>query len=544
MVLWRGVVFISGRFAFKVVVFKRNSPHFLQTLSPIRNILAPLSFICFSRSIHIKMEPQTLGSVSLADSGKGGVGPKKNWDKAWPMMSERKGPVREGSPSIKLGLGIGAGSEGPSHVIKQGKPVFTPVQLHEFHLQALILKYMVAGLPVPLQLVLPIWKSVASSLGSVNGGIYNQYPTFVGFNPQGFDYRTMMDPEPGRCRRTDGKKWRCSWNVVPDQKYCERHMHRGRQRSRKHVEAFKPDASTTVNSSNKNTTINSNNTDSTNANLSISIPVNLQLATPSINTSNNDSITNTAISSHNGSNYNVDVNEGLTATPTIITTPTSNSESKNKVGVKNETAVATTTTIIRAGTGNDDNSRNNKNYVDIKDVFCNHINDNNNVHSSSNYGNNGNIGSTMTGFRFSPKSVLQVIGCSSPCLDYRSIIDPELHRCRRTDGKKWRCSSDVIPDQKYCGKHMHRGAKKLVIASQQVTVAAAAPSTSSTHLAPLAIPIKVDDSINLNTNLSISIPASPQPMTNDEKNSTSSSSDATTISDEVSSISHQLALSP
>lgn len=45
-----------------------------------------------------------------------------------------------------------------------------------------------------------------------------------------------MDPEPGRCRRTDGKKWRCSRDVVPGQKYCERHMHRGRNRSRKPVE--------------------------------------------------------------------------------------------------------------------------------------------------------------------------------------------------------------------------------------------------------------------------------------------------------------------
>ncbi|EPS59588.1 hypothetical protein M569_15218, partial [Genlisea aurea] len=41
---------------------------------------------------------------------------------------------------------------------------------------------------------------------------------------------------PGRCRRTDGKKWRCSRDVVAGQKYCERHMHRGRNRSRKHVE--------------------------------------------------------------------------------------------------------------------------------------------------------------------------------------------------------------------------------------------------------------------------------------------------------------------
>ncbi|PKA54211.1 Growth-regulating factor 12 [Apostasia shenzhenica] len=46
-----------------------------------------------------------------------------------------------------------------------------------------------------------------------------------------------MEPEPGRCRRTDGKKWRCSRDVVPDHKYCERHVHRGRNRSRKPVDA-------------------------------------------------------------------------------------------------------------------------------------------------------------------------------------------------------------------------------------------------------------------------------------------------------------------
>lgn len=51
-----------------------------------------------------------------------------------------------------------------------------------------------------------------------------------------------MDPEPGRCRRTDGKKWRCSRDVVPGQKYCERHVHRGRNRSRKPVEIPTPAA--------------------------------------------------------------------------------------------------------------------------------------------------------------------------------------------------------------------------------------------------------------------------------------------------------------
>ena len=50
------------------------------------------------------------------------------------------------------------------------------------------------------------------------------------------------DPEPRRCRRTDGKKWRCSKDAAPDQKYCERHMHRGKPRSRKPVEVPKSKA--------------------------------------------------------------------------------------------------------------------------------------------------------------------------------------------------------------------------------------------------------------------------------------------------------------
>lgn len=45
-----------------------------------------------------------------------------------------------------------------------------------------------------------------------------------------------IDPEPGRCRRTDGKKWRCSKEAFHESKYCEKHMHRGKNRSRKHVE--------------------------------------------------------------------------------------------------------------------------------------------------------------------------------------------------------------------------------------------------------------------------------------------------------------------
>ncbi|CAA0809072.1 Growth-regulating factor 2 [Striga hermonthica] len=60
------------------------------------------------------------------------------------------------------------------------------------------------------------------------------------------------DPEPGRCRRTDGKKWRCSREVVADQKYCERHINRGRHRSRKPVEGQSAPLSTTTNNNNNN----------------------------------------------------------------------------------------------------------------------------------------------------------------------------------------------------------------------------------------------------------------------------------------------------
>jgi hypothetical protein len=68
--------------------------------------------------------------------------------------------------------------------------------------------------------------------------------------------RKAEDPEPGRCRRTDGKKWRCSKEAYPDSKYCEKHMHRGKNRSRKPVEmslATPPPPSSSATSAASNT---------------------------------------------------------------------------------------------------------------------------------------------------------------------------------------------------------------------------------------------------------------------------------------------------
>ncbi|QCE05936.1 growth-regulating factor 4-like [Vigna unguiculata] len=108
---------------------------------------------------------------------------------------------------------------------------FSFAQWQELELQALIFRYMLAGAPVPPQLLQPIKKSF---LHSPLPFLHLYHPPLL---ESGYYWgREAVDPEPGRCRRTDGKKWRCSREAVEGQKYCERHMHRGRNRSRKPVE--------------------------------------------------------------------------------------------------------------------------------------------------------------------------------------------------------------------------------------------------------------------------------------------------------------------
>ncbi|KAK9292702.1 hypothetical protein L1049_020681 [Liquidambar formosana] len=114
---------------------------------------------------------------------------------------------------------------------------FTHAQWKELERQAMIYKYMMASVPVPPDLLLPITRNhcdpAASHSTLGRGSVFN------------LRFSNNTDPEPGRCRRTDGKKWRCSRDVAPDQKYCERHMHRGRPRSRKPVEVHAPDFNNT-----------------------------------------------------------------------------------------------------------------------------------------------------------------------------------------------------------------------------------------------------------------------------------------------------------
>ncbi|VAI48375.1 unnamed protein product [Triticum turgidum subsp. durum] len=137
-------------------------------------------------------------------------------------------PFCRSSPFSAGGNG-GMGEEARMDGRWMARPVpFTAAQYEELEHQALIYKYLVAGVSVPPDLVLPIRRGIESLAAR-----FYHNPLAIGY---GSYLGKKVDPEPGRCRRTDGKKWRCAKEAASDSKYCERHMHRGRNRSRKPVE--------------------------------------------------------------------------------------------------------------------------------------------------------------------------------------------------------------------------------------------------------------------------------------------------------------------
>ncbi|KAK8652903.1 hypothetical protein V6N13_126926 [Hibiscus sabdariffa] len=132
-----------------------------------------------------------------------------------------------GSGSLNASMhGIFSGVEGP----------FTLSQWNELKHQALIFKYITSNVLVPSNLLVPLKKPL-SPYG------YLPYDS-LGWGSFHLRYTSKTDPEPGRCRRTDGKKWRCSWDAVANKKYCEKHINRGCHRSRKHVEGQTSHAAT------------------------------------------------------------------------------------------------------------------------------------------------------------------------------------------------------------------------------------------------------------------------------------------------------------
>ncbi|KAF8034036.1 hypothetical protein BT93_C0345 [Corymbia citriodora subsp. variegata] len=119
---------------------------------------------------------------------------------------------------------------------------FTASQWQELEHQALIYKYLISGIPIPSDLLFSLKRSPSCFDSSPFSPKFlshqPQHVGAVGWNCFQMGLGKKIDPEPGRCRRTDGKKWRCSKEAYPDSKYCERHMHRGKNRSRKPVEVL------------------------------------------------------------------------------------------------------------------------------------------------------------------------------------------------------------------------------------------------------------------------------------------------------------------
>lgn len=113
---------------------------------------------------------------------------------------------------------------------------FTLFQKMELKQQMLIYNHIWANAPIPANLMSSLMRGLSPSLFSVcsTGSLRHNAAWWGYFHP---GHVGSSDPEPGRCCRTDGKKWRCSRDAVPDQKYCERHVNRGRHRSRKPVES-------------------------------------------------------------------------------------------------------------------------------------------------------------------------------------------------------------------------------------------------------------------------------------------------------------------
>ncbi|OWM65693.1 growth-regulating factor 1 [Punica granatum] len=147
------------------------------------------------------------------------------------MRSERMLSFASLRPEVTLltkdaaGYGSFAGFRGP----------FSPSQWIELEHQALIYKYLNANIPVPSNLLIPLRRSF-NPYGPSGSSAGSLHPNSLGWGSFHLGSSGSTDPDVGRCRRTDGKKWRCTREAVADQKYCDKHINRGRHRSRKPVE--------------------------------------------------------------------------------------------------------------------------------------------------------------------------------------------------------------------------------------------------------------------------------------------------------------------
>ncbi|XP_020203332.1 growth-regulating factor 9 isoform X2 [Cajanus cajan] len=460
------------------------------------------------------MEAKPLRIVPSSHNTSGG-GPQKKIDMGHAMedggvVHQRKRVVmvkeeKENSCCSTVGLLLGV----DAHSAPQPQ-VITEAQRRELHHQVFIFNHLAYKPSPPHHLV--------------------QFPSNMPeYSFLGYDHGNMLDQEPHRCRRTDGKKWRCGKNVVPGQKYCERHMHRGRNRSRKPVETSQANSCLTTKPSNKSHTINK---PASRTQFQISNPKRKAIQpydTPSSATPRSLRVANCS-SANNRSKNIVRYAEYLTPISSA-SMACSGSTLATAVAPK---VVATFSTVAVAAVASDNKSCLKICQKDDQSKSC--ISNNISVRSGGKGSIVGDTNGISTGIGFSPRSVLQA--CNPSYLNDRTNMEPAPGRCRRTDGKKWQCKSAVLPGQKYCATHMHRGAKKrfanvkpaATTTCSGVTIARLPHSSATTNVqkAHCAIP---------NTNLSMSVPASAPFRQCIEKSPSSSDTD-TTISDTLNECSY------
>ncbi|XP_051137907.1 growth-regulating factor 9-like isoform X2 [Andrographis paniculata] len=397
------------------------------------------------------------------------------------------------APEINLDLGIGRSGHGDNdnnddNVKRDGRrsfgeakkkePSFSALQFHQFFNQILVYNWIARGLPaLPFALF---------------------FPTCF-MNPQNCDQPAKMDFEPGRCRRTDGRKWRCGRSVVPGQKYCERHVHRGRQGSRKHVEPTPTPTPTTQR-------VAKSNHNNCPPNDSPMPPPPPEIAPATITIDNKCDVSNKRDSNPDAAvqcrTNGIPVIDEKRHDDTILSLEIKTTNNDNGSGNR-----ALKSSVNLGNNGSDD-------YTDGEKSGLGNVNPAKSSRRKQSVARNSYHGFVAPVFGLSPKSVLQPgAGKVGLNLDSKVAETEQLQRCRRTDGKKWQCRRDTIPGQKYCESHMHRGAKRIMLNPESAR--GVSGSNARRH---------TGDHINLNTT-----PASPQCTT---ANNSASSSDATTVTDE------------
>ncbi|KAK1376282.1 hypothetical protein POM88_032475 [Heracleum sosnowskyi] len=192
---------------------------------------------------------------------------------------------------------------------------------------------------------------------------------------------------------------------------------------------------------------------------------------------------------HQNKNLFPSRSKGLTNTATTITASSANGKSK------------LTNTFVKT----DESSSNRENSDHLDGVDAGLVTPN-----KEDFTNGDKHGGLVTPeLSISVKNVVysDTVNSKAVCKN-RDITAEEPQRCKRTDGKSWRCSKEAIPQKKYCGSHINRGSKRCRSSSEAATAAT-------------LVTLK-NDHTNLNTDLPI-LHAKCPPTVMDVDSSTSGS---------------------